>query len=134
MAKRSFLRKYSAATSGGRCAGCCISGGTKRATSANMPRLHLQSSEGKFTMSLEIEPVRRSFCRHGSCTFLQKWHVWCLPGVPTCLPAPSPERLCRTSPIRFSDAPALKRGTAKGDPTTKSTYKSHSVHFQATQR
>ncbi len=31
----------------------------------------LQSSEGKFTMSREIEPVRRSFCRHGSCTFTE---------------------------------------------------------------
>ena len=31
--------------------------------------LRLQSSEGKFTMSREIEPVRRSFCRHGGCTF-----------------------------------------------------------------
>ena len=30
------------------------SGGTKRATSANMPLLRLQSSEGKFTMSREI--------------------------------------------------------------------------------
>ena len=45
------------------------SGGTKRATSANMPLLRLQSSEEKFTMPREIEPVRRSFCRHGSCTF-----------------------------------------------------------------
>ena len=33
------------------------SGGTKRATSTNMPPLRLQSSEGKFTMSLEIETV-----------------------------------------------------------------------------
>ena len=35
------------------------SGGTKRATSANMPLLRPQSSEGKFTMSREIEPVSR---------------------------------------------------------------------------
>ena len=27
--------------------------------------------EDKFTMSREIEPVRRSFCRHGSCTFTE---------------------------------------------------------------
>ena len=47
------------------------SGGTKRATSVNIPLLRLQSSEGKFTMSCEIEPVCRSFCRHGSCTFTQ---------------------------------------------------------------
>ena len=46
-----------------------VSGGTKRATSVNMPLLRLQSSEWKFIMSREIEPVRRSFCRHGSCTF-----------------------------------------------------------------
>ena len=45
------------------------SGGTERATSANMPLLLLQSSEGRFTRSCETEPVRRSFCRHGSCTF-----------------------------------------------------------------
>ena len=38
------------------------SGGTKRATSVN------DVSEGKFTMSGEIEPVRRSCCRQGSCT------------------------------------------------------------------
>ena len=47
------------------------SGGTKRATSANMPPLRLQSSEGKFTMSREIEPVRRSFRRSGSCTLTE---------------------------------------------------------------
>ena len=40
-----------------------------------VPLLRLQSSEGKFTMSMsrEIEPVRRSFCRrrhvYGSGTF-----------------------------------------------------------------
>ena len=47
------------------------SGGTKRATSMNRPLLRLQSSEGEFTMSRKIEPVRRSFCRHGSCTFTE---------------------------------------------------------------
>ena len=26
--------------------------------------------------------VRRSFCRHGSCTFLRQWHVGCLLGRP----------------------------------------------------
>ena len=31
----------------------------------------LQISEGKFTMSPEIEPVRRSFRRHGSRTFAE---------------------------------------------------------------
>ena len=31
----------------------------------------MQSSEGKFAMSLEIEPVHRSFCRRGSCTFTE---------------------------------------------------------------
>ena len=46
-------------------------GGTERATSVNTPLLQLQSSEGKFKMSREIEPVRRSFCRHGSCTFTE---------------------------------------------------------------
>ena len=49
------------------------SGGTKRATRVNMPLLRLQSSEGKFTMSREIEPVRRSFRRHGSGTFGAFW-------------------------------------------------------------
>ena len=49
----------------------CISGGTKRATSVHVPLLCLQSSEGKSTMPREIEPVRRSFCRHGSCTFTE---------------------------------------------------------------
>ena len=37
----------------------------------NMPLLRLQSSEAKFTKSREIEPVRRSFCRHGSRTFTE---------------------------------------------------------------
>ena len=45
--------------------------GTKRATSENMPLLRLQSSEGKFTMSCEIEPVHRSVCGHGSFTFTE---------------------------------------------------------------
>ena len=44
-------------------------GSTKRAISVNMQVLRLQSSEGKFTMFREIEPVRRSFCRDGSGTF-----------------------------------------------------------------
>ena len=48
------------------------SGDTKRATSANLPLLRLQSSERKFIiMSRETEPVRRSFRRHGSCTFTE---------------------------------------------------------------
>ena len=36
-----------------------------------MPLLRLRSSEGKLTMSRKIEPVRMSFCRHGSCTFTE---------------------------------------------------------------
>ena len=36
-----------------------------------MPPLRLQNSEGKFTRSREIEPARRSFCRHGSFTFTE---------------------------------------------------------------
>ena len=44
----------------------------------NMPLLRLRSSEGKLTPSRDIAPVRRSFRRHRSCTFLRKWHVWCL--------------------------------------------------------
>ena len=47
------------------------SGGTKRATSADMPLPSLQSSEGEFTTSRDIAPVRRSFCRHGSCTLTE---------------------------------------------------------------
>ena len=34
-----------------------------------VPLLRLQSSEGKPATSRDIEPVRRSFCRRGSCTF-----------------------------------------------------------------
>ena len=45
-----------------------LSGGAKRATSAKVPLPRLQSSEGKFAMSREVEPLRRSFCRHDSCT------------------------------------------------------------------
>ena len=45
----------------------------------NMPLLRLQSSEGKFTMSREIQPVRRSVRRH-EVARLRKWHVWCLLG------------------------------------------------------
>ena len=48
-----------------------VSGGTKRATFVNAPLLRLQSSEGKFTMSHEIEPVRRSLRRSRSCTFME---------------------------------------------------------------
>ena len=42
-----------------------------RRLAVNMPLLRLQSSEENFTMSCDIEPVRRSFCRHGSCTFTE---------------------------------------------------------------
>ena len=68
------------------CGGKQASGGTKRATSKNVPLLRLQSSEGKFTMSREIEPIRRSFCRRRSRAFtevaslvpsgLGKWAVY----------------------------------------------------------
>ena len=47
------------------------SGGTKCATSVNIQLLRLQSSEGKFTMSREIEPIRRSFSIHRSGTFTE---------------------------------------------------------------
>ena len=46
-------------------------GGAKRATSVNVPPLRPQSSEGKFTLSLEIEPVRRFFRGCRSCTFTE---------------------------------------------------------------
>ena len=45
--------------------------GCHRATSVNMTLLRLQNSEEQITMSCDIEPVRRSFCRHGSCTFTE---------------------------------------------------------------
>ena len=45
--------------------------GTERATSVNTPLLRLQSSEGNFTRSREIEPVRRSLCRHRSRRFTE---------------------------------------------------------------
>ena len=36
-----------------------------------MSLLRLQSSEGKLTTSREIQPIRRSVCVHGSCTFTE---------------------------------------------------------------
>ena len=58
------------ARSGGLSGG--LSGGPRRAASVNVPLLRLQSSEGKFASSREIGPVRRrSYCRHGSCTFTE---------------------------------------------------------------
>ena len=74
------------------------SGSTKRATSGHMPLLRLQSSEGKFTMSCEIEPVRRSFCRHcAEVARLRKWHDWCLLVSPTGIRlAPGPLRCVAT--------------------------------------
>ena len=56
--------------------------------SVNMPLPRLQSSEGKFNMSHEIESVRRSFRRHGSCTFTE---------VARLLPSGLLERRCPTS-------------------------------------
>ena len=50
----------------------------QRASSVNMPLLRLQSSEGRFTRSREIEPVRRSFCRRRSCTFAEVVFFLCL--------------------------------------------------------
>ena len=41
------------------------------ATSMKVPLLCLQSSEGTFTMSRENKSVRRSFCRHRSCTLTE---------------------------------------------------------------
>ena len=55
-----------------------ISGGTKRATYVNMPLLRLQSPEGKFTMSHEIEPARRSLCRPYNYTPVEP----CMPYTP----------------------------------------------------
>ena len=46
-----------------------VPGGTRCATSVNMPLQRLQSSARKFKMSREIEPVCRSFGRRRSCTF-----------------------------------------------------------------
>ena len=43
----------------------------------NTPLLRLQSLEGEFATSREIEPVRRSFRSH-EVARLRKWHVWCL--------------------------------------------------------
>ena len=43
-------------------------GGTKHATSANVPLLRPRSSEGKFAAYHEVEPVRRSLRRLGSGT------------------------------------------------------------------
>ena len=51
-----------------------------------------KSSEGKFTISREIEPVRRSFCRHGSRTFME---------------------LARLAPSGPSSAPGKKHQTPK---------------------
>ena len=50
-------------------------GGAKHATSVQMPLLRLRSSEGKCAVSREIEPVRRSFRRRGSCTFGAFWSI-----------------------------------------------------------
>ena len=40
-------------------------------TSVNVPLLHLRSSEGRFTMSCKVEPVRGSLSRCRSCTFIE---------------------------------------------------------------
>ena len=45
-----------------------MSGRTKRATTVDIPLPRLQSSEGKYTTSREIETVHRSFRRRRSCT------------------------------------------------------------------
>ena len=50
--------------------------------------LHLQSSEGKLTMSRETEPVCRSFCRHGSGTFTEVARL--VPFWPLCVRASPP--------------------------------------------
>ena len=57
----------------------------KCATAINVLLLHLQSSEGKSTMSRETEPVKSSFRRRRSCTLhgsgTWKWYIWrCLLG------------------------------------------------------
>ena len=46
-------------------------GGAKRATSVNSAASAPAELGGESPVSLEIEPVRRSFCRHGSCTFTE---------------------------------------------------------------
>ena len=76
------LRDKRSSPSGDGCYNECtlfMSGGTKRATSATTTFLRLQSSEGKFTTSREVEPVRRSLRRrqkshvYGSGTFGAFW-------------------------------------------------------------
>ena len=62
---------WSIITSHSRSSALYISGCTKRATFVKMPRLRLQSSEGKFTMHREIKPVHRSLCRRGSCALTE---------------------------------------------------------------
>ena len=53
------------------------SGGTKRAPSVKVPLLRLQSSEGKLTMSREIEPDAGPSAGT-EVARKRKWHAWCL--------------------------------------------------------
>ena len=73
-----------------------FSGGTERATSVSVPLLRLRSSEGKSTMSREIEPVRRSFCT------AQKLHVY---GRARLVPPEVPE-----SRFLFAPGTGLRKG------------------------
>ena len=61
------------------------------APNVNMPLLRLQSSEGKFAISREIEPARRSFCRRGGRTFTE---------VARLVPSGTGGRLCTGDPSR----------------------------------
>ena len=88
------------------------SGGTKRATSAKMPLLCLQSSEGKFTTSREIEPVRRSFCRHGSCTFTAVARLVPSGAENDAAQGPPPGSLSRSHASRATAAAAWTLGAA----------------------
>ena len=54
-----------------------MSGGTKRATSVSVPRLRLQSSEGKFTISLKSSSYAGASAG-AEVARLRKWHAWCL--------------------------------------------------------
>ena len=48
-----------------------LTSGSANQQLASLLEVYVERRSGKFTMSREIEPVRRSFCRHGSCTLTE---------------------------------------------------------------
>ena len=89
------------------------SSSAKRATSANMPLLRLQSSEENSQCLAKSSPYAGSSAG-AEVARLRKWHVWCLLVSPLSGTTPQHTATARASP----DHPMKPRPRVKGRPSS----------------